>query len=72
MCVPVCLQCPRSVQPIQKAHGPEAMPSCPGAQKLPESTWSSHMVWKNRMTIKDSNLVIETFNFNFCIGNVFV
>ena len=45
MCVCQCVCNAQGVfSPIQKAHGPEAMPSCPGAQKLPESTWSSHMV----------------------------
>ena len=30
--------------PMQKAHGPEAMPSCPRCPPAPRSTWSGHMV----------------------------
>ena len=43
--------------PIQTAHGPEAMPSCPAAQKLPESTWSRSHGLQNSMTLMTLKIV---------------
>ena len=70
VCVTVCVYNAQEwiymFSPIQTAHGPEAMPSCPGAfRESQKAHGQGHMVQKQYDTndIEESELVIETFKF---------
>ena len=57
--------------PMQKAHGPEAISSCPRCPPAPRSTWSGHMVRSHglqpSMTLKFDISLKKLLFFNIAL-----